>query len=245
MAEKLGLKPEFIATDWRTGADPAAIEAKLRKEDKKHEIKAVCVLHNETSTGCLSPIAEIRKAIDARRPSGAVHGRHHLVARLDRLPPRRMGRRRHRRRLAEGPDAAARHVVQRASATRRWRRRRTSKLPKSFWAWDEMIAMNKSGFFPYTPATQMLYGLAEGDRHAARGRARQRVRAPRPPRRGDAPRGARLGPRDPVHGAEVLFADLTGDADAGRPQRRRVPQARARALQHLATARASDASPAR
>ena len=64
MAEKLGLKPEFIATDWRIGADPKAVEARLR-EDKSHQIKAVCVLHNETSTGCLSPIAEIRKAIDA------------------------------------------------------------------------------------------------------------------------------------------------------------------------------------
>src|SRR5215467_81160 len=57
MAVNLGLKPEFISTDWRIGADPAAIEAKLR-EDKAHEIKAVCVLHNETATGCLSPIAE-------------------------------------------------------------------------------------------------------------------------------------------------------------------------------------------
>src|SRR3977135_2302602 len=64
MAEKLGLRPEFIETDWRIGADPKAIEAKLR-EDKGKEIKAVCVLHNETSTGCLSPIAEIRKAINA------------------------------------------------------------------------------------------------------------------------------------------------------------------------------------
>src|SRR5664279_432839 len=64
MAEKLGLKPEFITSDWRTGADPKAIEAKLR-EDKNNEIKAVCVLHNETSTGALTPIAEIRKAIDA------------------------------------------------------------------------------------------------------------------------------------------------------------------------------------
>ena len=95
MAEKLGLKPEFIETDWRHGADPAVIEAKL-KDDKKHEIKAVCVLHNETATGCLSPIAEIRKAIDRAGPSGAVDGRHDLVARLDRLSPRRMGRRRHR-----------------------------------------------------------------------------------------------------------------------------------------------------
>src|SRR3954469_22884596 len=63
MAENIGLKPEFIPTDWRLGADPAAVEAKLR-EDRAHAIKAVCVLHNETSTGCLSPIAEIRKAID-------------------------------------------------------------------------------------------------------------------------------------------------------------------------------------
>src|SRR6202049_977240 len=64
MAEKLGLTPEFIKTDWRIGAEPAAIEEHLRK-DKNREIKAVCVLHNETSTGCLSPIAQIRKAIDA------------------------------------------------------------------------------------------------------------------------------------------------------------------------------------
>src|SRR3979409_820095 len=64
MAEKLGLRPEFIETDWRIGADPKAIEARLR-EDKGKEIKAVCVLHNETSTGCLSPIQDIRKAIDS------------------------------------------------------------------------------------------------------------------------------------------------------------------------------------
>ena len=64
MAEKIGLKPEFITTDWRIGADPNGDRGALR-EDKAHEIKAVCVLHNETSTGCLSPIAEIRKAIDA------------------------------------------------------------------------------------------------------------------------------------------------------------------------------------
>src|SRR6516225_1208099 len=63
MAVKLGLKPEFIPTDWRTGADPASIEAAL-KEDKAHEIKAVCVLHNETATGCTSSIPAIRKAID-------------------------------------------------------------------------------------------------------------------------------------------------------------------------------------
>src|ERR1700709_2786328 len=64
MAERIGLKPEFISTDWRQGADPKLIEAKLR-EDKNKEIKAVCVLQNETSTGCWSDIAAVRKAIDA------------------------------------------------------------------------------------------------------------------------------------------------------------------------------------
>src|SRR5437763_539303 len=64
MAKRLGLEPEFIDTDWRIGADLKVVEAHLRK-DAAHKIKAVCVLHNETSTGCLSPIAEIRQAIDA------------------------------------------------------------------------------------------------------------------------------------------------------------------------------------
>src|SRR5215207_2115673 len=66
MAQKLGLEPEFIATDWRSGADPKTIEARLR-DDKAHAIKAVCVVHNETSTGCVSHIGEVRKAIDAAR----------------------------------------------------------------------------------------------------------------------------------------------------------------------------------
>ena len=95
MAERLGLKPEFIPADWRVGADPATIEEHLRK-DKAHEIKAVCVLHNETATGCLSPIEPDPQGDRCRGPSGAADGRHDLVARLDRLPARRMGRRRHR-----------------------------------------------------------------------------------------------------------------------------------------------------
>jgi alanine-glyoxylate transaminase/serine-glyoxylate transaminase/serine-pyruvate transaminase len=71
MATKLGLKPEFIATDWRTGAKPEAIAAHLA-EDKTHAIKAVCVVHNETSTGCISHIDEVRKAIDGVRPTARV-----------------------------------------------------------------------------------------------------------------------------------------------------------------------------
>ena len=221
MAEKLGLKTEFITTDWRTGVDPAAVEAQLR-EDKKHEIKAVCVLHNETSTGCLSPIADVRKAIDTRQPSGAADGRHHLLARLDRLPPRRMGRRRHRRRRAEGPDAAARHVVQRDQ-------RQGAGRQQDLQAAEVVLGLGRDADHEQDRLLPLHAGDADAarprvsHRDAARGRPRQRVRAPRPPGRSDAPRGEGLGPRDDLPRPEVYSPTLTAvllpdghDADAFR-----------------------------
>jgi alanine-glyoxylate transaminase/serine-glyoxylate transaminase/serine-pyruvate transaminase len=159
MAIKLGLKPEFIETDWRIGADPKAIEAHL-KNDKAHEIKAVCVLHNETSTGCLSPIAEIRKAIDA-----AGHPALFIVDTISSLASTDY---RHdewgvdvtvggaQKGLMLPPGMSFNAVSDKALATSK-----TSKFTKSFWAWDDMLNMNKQGFFPYTPATNMLYGLRE------------------------------------------------------------------------------------
>ncbi len=115
MAIKLGLVPEFIASDWRVGADAAQIEARLR-DDRNHEIKAVCVVHNETSTGCISRIDEVRKAIDA-----AGHPALFLVDTISSLASIDY---RHDEwgvdvtvvRLAEGPDAAAGPVLQRALA---------------------------------------------------------------------------------------------------------------------------------
>jgi alanine-glyoxylate transaminase/serine-glyoxylate transaminase/serine-pyruvate transaminase len=80
MALKLGITPEFIESDWRGGVDANKIEERLRA-DKGREIKAVCVVHNETSTGATSDIAAVRKAIDAAGPSGAAAGGHHLIAR--------------------------------------------------------------------------------------------------------------------------------------------------------------------
>ena len=157
MAEKLGLRPEFIATDWRIGADPKAIEAKLR-EDKGREIKAVCVLHNETSTGCLSPIQEIRKAIDA-----AGHPALFLVDTISSLASTDY---RHddwgvdvtvggaQKGLMLPPGMSFNAISDKALAASK-----NSKLTKSFWDWADMISMNKIGFFPYTPATQMLHGL--------------------------------------------------------------------------------------
>ncbi len=160
MAEKIGLKPEFIKTDWRIGADPAVIEEHLRK-DKAHEIKAVCVLHNETSTGCLSPIADIRKAIDR-----AGHPALFLVDTISSLASTDY---RHdewgvdvtvggaQKGLMLPPGMSFNALSDKALAASK-----NSKSLKSFWAWDDMLNMNKVGFFPYTPATQMLHGLAAG-----------------------------------------------------------------------------------
>jgi alanine-glyoxylate transaminase/serine-glyoxylate transaminase/serine-pyruvate transaminase len=159
MAEKLGLVPIFIASDWRTGAQPAAIEAKLR-EDKEKKIKAVAVLQNETSTGCVSPVAEVRKAIDAAG--------HPALLLVDTISSLASIDYRHdewgvdvtvggaQKGLMLPPGISFNAVSDKALAASK-----TSKLPKSFWGWEEMIAMNKTGYFPYTPATNILYGLAE------------------------------------------------------------------------------------
>jgi alanine-glyoxylate transaminase/serine-glyoxylate transaminase/serine-pyruvate transaminase len=157
MAVKFGLEVEVIATDWRVGADPAAIEARLR-EDKAHKIKAVCVLHNETSTGCLSPIREIRAAIDA-----AGHPALYMVDTISSLASVDY---RHdewgvdvsvggaQKGLMLPPGMSFNAISDKALAASK-----TSKLPKSFFAWDDMLNINKVGFFPYTPATNMLQGL--------------------------------------------------------------------------------------
>jgi alanine-glyoxylate transaminase/serine-glyoxylate transaminase/serine-pyruvate transaminase len=159
MAENLGLKPEFIKTDWRVGADPNLIEDALRKDTAK-SIKAVCVLHNETSTGCLSPVAEIRKAIDAAG--------HPALFMVDTISSLASTDYRHdewgvdvtiggaQKGLMLPPGMSFNAVSDKALAASK-----QAKLPKSFWSWDDMLAMNKLGYFPYTPATQMLHGLAE------------------------------------------------------------------------------------
>jgi alanine-glyoxylate transaminase/serine-glyoxylate transaminase/serine-pyruvate transaminase len=157
MAIKLGLEPIFIESDWRTGADPEAIEAKLR-EDKNHEIKAVCVVHNETSTGCVSPVAKIRKAIDATgHPAlylvdtisslGSIDYRHDEWGVDVTVSGSQKG-------LMLPPGLSFNAVSEKALKASK-----TGKLPKLFWSWEEMIPHNKNGFFPYTPGTNLLYGL--------------------------------------------------------------------------------------
>jgi alanine-glyoxylate transaminase/serine-glyoxylate transaminase/serine-pyruvate transaminase len=159
MAGKFGLQVELLATDWRRGADAAAIEAKLR-EDKTHAIRAVCVVHNETSTGATSRIALVRKAIDA-----AGHPALFLVDTISSLASIDY---RHdewgvdvtvagsQKGLMLPPGLSFNAVSEKARKAAQ-----SSKLPRSYWGWEEIIAANKGGYFPYTPATNLLYGLRE------------------------------------------------------------------------------------
>jgi alanine-glyoxylate transaminase/serine-glyoxylate transaminase/serine-pyruvate transaminase len=159
MATRLGLQVELVGTDWRRGADPAIVEAKL-KEDKAKTIKAVCVVHNETSTGVTSRIGAIRKAIDA-----AGHPALYLVDTISSLASIDY---RHdewgvdvtvagsQKGLMLPPGLSFNCISAKAQQASK-----NAKLPRSYWSWDEMLANNKTGYFPYTPATNLLYGLRE------------------------------------------------------------------------------------
>src|SRR5690349_18048294 len=157
MAKRLGLDPVFVPGDWRHGADPAAIEAKLA-EDKGKAIKAVCVVHNETSTGVVSRIGEVRKSIDrAKHPALLMVDTISSLASIDyrhdewgvdvTVAGSQKG-------LMLPPGLSFNAVSDKALAASRG-----AKLPRSYWNWEEMISANKDGWFPYTPATNLLYGL--------------------------------------------------------------------------------------
>jgi alanine-glyoxylate transaminase/serine-glyoxylate transaminase/serine-pyruvate transaminase len=159
MAKRLGLQPEFIPGDWRHGADAAAIEAKLA-EDRTHEIKAVCVVHNETSTGVVSRIADVRAAID--------RARHPALYMVDTISSLASIEYKHdewgvdvtvggsQKGLMLPPGLSFNAISDKALAASK-----QAKLPRSYWSWEEMLGPNKNGFFPYTPATNLLYGLRE------------------------------------------------------------------------------------
>jgi alanine-glyoxylate transaminase/serine-glyoxylate transaminase/serine-pyruvate transaminase len=159
MAAKLGLEVEFIAGDWRRGADPEAIEKKLRADADKR-VKAVCVVHNETSTGVVSRVPEVRKAIDAAKHPGlfmvdtisslaSIDYRHDEWGVDVTVAGSQKG-------LMLPPGLSFNCISSRALEASK-----KARLPRSYWAWDEMIANGKTGYFPYTPATNLLYGLRE------------------------------------------------------------------------------------
>ena len=159
MATRLGVQAEFIESDWRGGVDAAKIEDRLRA-DTDHEIKAVCVVHNETSTGVTSKIKSVRDAIDAAgHPAllmvDTISGLGSMDYRQDdwgvdvTVSGSQKG-------LMLPPGISFNCVGPKAIEVSK-----SATIPKSYWAWDEMIAMNKTGYFPYTPNTNMLYALKE------------------------------------------------------------------------------------
>ena len=159
IADKLGLVTELIPGDWRHGVDPAAVEARL-VDDSAHAIKAVCVVHNETSTGVASRIPLVRRAIDgARHPALFMVDTISSLASIDyrhdewqvdvTVGASQKG-------LMLPPGLSFNGVSDRALAAHA-----TASLPRSFWDWSDVLAANRKGVFPYTPATNLLYGLRE------------------------------------------------------------------------------------
>jgi alanine-glyoxylate transaminase / serine-glyoxylate transaminase / serine-pyruvate transaminase len=159
VALKLGLDVDFVTGDWRHGVDPAVVEARLAA-DRDRKIKAVAVVHNETSTGATSRVCDVRKAIDrANHPALLMVDTISSLASIDyrhdewgvdvticcsqkglMLPP------------GLGLNAISGKALDAS---------KSAQLPRSYWDWEAMIRDNKMGFFPYTPATNLLYGLRE------------------------------------------------------------------------------------
>ena len=159
MAGNLSLEVEFVAGDWRSGVDPAAVEAQLAA-DREHRFKAVMVVHNETSTGVTSRIAAIRQAID--------RARHPALFMVDTISSLASMDYRHaewgvdvtvagsQKGLMLPPGLSFNAISDKALAASR-----SARLPRSYWGWDEILASNRAGYFPYTPPTNLLYGLHE------------------------------------------------------------------------------------
>jgi alanine-glyoxylate transaminase/serine-glyoxylate transaminase/serine-pyruvate transaminase len=159
MAEKLGLTVEFVPTNWRRGVDPAVVEEKL-SGDQDQEIKSVMVVHNETSTGCTSRVREVRETIDrAGHPAllmvdtisslGSIDYRHDEWGVDITIGCSQKG-------LLLPPGLGFNAISEKALAASE-----SARLPRSYWDWRAMLDDNTRGFFPYTPPTNLLYGLRE------------------------------------------------------------------------------------
>jgi alanine-glyoxylate transaminase/serine-glyoxylate transaminase/serine-pyruvate transaminase len=159
VAARLGLEVDFVPGDWRHGVDPRVVESKLT-EDRKKSFKAVAVVHNETSTGVTSRIAEVRQAMDrAKHPALLMVDTISSLASIDyeqdgwgvdiTIGCSQKG-------LMLPPGLGLNGISEKALGVSK-----SAKLPKSYWDWEAMININQSGFFPYTPATNLLFGLRE------------------------------------------------------------------------------------
>ena len=159
LAIKLGFEPDFIEGDWRRGAPADLIEARLA-EDKNHEIKAVCVVHNETSTGVVSNVHNVRKALDAaNHPAllfadcisslGSVEFKHDAWQVDVTISCSQKG-------LMLPPGLSFNAISNKALAASE-----KNTYKRSYWDWQPMITNNATGYYPYTPSTNLLYGLRE------------------------------------------------------------------------------------
>ena len=157
LATRLGLAVEFVTGDWRHGVDPEVVEARLRED---RDLRAILVVHNETSTGVTSRVPEVRRAMDrARHPAlllvdtisslGSIDYRHDEWGVDVTVGGSQKG-------LMLPPGLGFNAVSEKALEASR-----SSRLPKAYWDWQGMLGANKTGFFPYTPATNLLFGLRE------------------------------------------------------------------------------------
>ena len=189
MAVSLGLDVHFVPSDWRHGADQDEVEAILR-EDRNHQIKAVCVVHNETSSAVTNSLPSVRKAMDrAKHPALLMVDTISSLASMDyrqdewgvdvAIAGSQKG-------LMLPPGLGFNAVGEKALAASK-----IARMPKSYWDWQAMFGQNKNGFFPYTPATNLLYGLRESlnmlheeglenvfERHTRHGEATRRAVQP-------------------------------------------------------------------
>ena len=159
VAEKIALNVEYVPGNWRRGASPADLEARLGT-DKSHEFKAVVVVHNETSTGVTSRIAELRRTMNGLR--------HPALLIVDTVSSLACMDYRHdewevdvsvcgsQKGLMVPPGLSFNAISEKALSANK-----NARLPRSYWSWQDMLEHNRTGFFPYTPATNLLYGLRE------------------------------------------------------------------------------------
>ncbi len=159
LAQRIGVEVEFVQSNWRRGVDPGQVEARL-KADKEHTLKAVMVVHNETSTGIRSRVAEIRRAMN--------RANHPALLMVDTISSLASSDYRHdewevdvtiggsQKGLMLPPGLSFNAISEKAR-----RANKNAKMPRAYWDWEDMLKQNAAGFFPYTPPTTLLYGLHE------------------------------------------------------------------------------------
>ena len=159
IAERFKLEVEFLPTDWRRGADVGLIEERLAA-DRGHQIKAVCVVHNETSTGCVTHPLDVRKALNRTNHPALLMV--DTISGLASLPYEHdawgidISVAGSQKGMMLPPGLSFNAVSEKALAASR-----DNRSLRSYWDWQEMMAINKQGTFPYTPATNLLFALKE------------------------------------------------------------------------------------